>query len=137
MRPEDWLPAKSQWADIADLSCSAAPLLPRKGIDAATHCSGRTRYRRIGRHLIGSQVFDHWRDPDGYLVEHFIDSDMFDCSIEPDCSPLTASGLRQWGSMPGKDFLGIDFKALRHEAGSILDALKSRDTNSTFADCWQ
>jgi hypothetical protein len=102
-------------------------LLHRKGIDAATNWSRRTRYRRIGRHLIGSQIFDYWRDPDGFLVEHFIDSDMFGCTIEPGWSPLTASGLRQWGSMPGKDFLGIDLKALRHEAGSILNALNSRD----------
>ena len=25
----------------------------------------------IGRHIQGSQIFDYWRDPDGFLVEHF------------------------------------------------------------------
>ena len=25
----------------------------------------------IGRHIEGSQIFDYWRDPDGFLVEHF------------------------------------------------------------------
>ena len=33
----------------------------------------------IGRHILGSQIFDYWRDPDGFLVEHFSDGDMFDC----------------------------------------------------------
>src|SRR5699024_11102909 len=34
----------------------------------------RLGYRRswgIGRHIQGSQIFDYWRDPDGFLVEHF------------------------------------------------------------------
>ena len=35
--------AMSQWAAIADRSCAASPLLSRKGIDAATNSSGRTR----------------------------------------------------------------------------------------------
>ena len=38
-------------------------------------------YRRswgIGRHIQGSQIFDYWRDPDGFLVEHFSDGDLFD-----------------------------------------------------------
>ena len=25
----------------------------------------------IGRNIQGSQLFDDWRDPDGFLVEHF------------------------------------------------------------------
>lgn len=43
-------------------------------------------YRRswgIGRHNQGSQIFDYWRDPDGFLVEHFSDGDMFDSSSLP------------------------------------------------------
>ena len=37
----------------------------------------------IGRHIQGSQIFDYWRDPDGFLVEHFADGDMFDNTLEP------------------------------------------------------
>ena len=29
----------------------------------------------IGRHIQGSQLFDYWRDPDGFLVEHFADGE--------------------------------------------------------------
>ncbi|MEU4601117.1 VOC family protein [Nocardia sp. NPDC023988] len=67
-------------------------------------------YRRswgIGRHIQGSQIFDYWRDPDGFLVEHFTDGDLFDSSLEPGWAPMTASGLAQWGPPATKDFLGI------------------------------
>ncbi|MFD1814348.1 VOC family protein [Rhodococcus gannanensis] len=67
-------------------------------------------YRRswgIGRHVQGSQIFDYWRDPDGFLVEHFSDGDLFDNTLEPGWAPMTASGLAQWGPPATKDFLGI------------------------------
>ncbi len=52
----------------------------------------------IGRHIQGSQIFDYWRDPDGFLVEHFSDGDLFDNTLEPGWAPMTASGLAQWGA---------------------------------------
>jgi catechol 2,3-dioxygenase-like lactoylglutathione lyase family enzyme len=61
----------------------------------------------IGRHVEGSQIFDYWHDPDGLLVEHFADGDLFDASLEPGWSPMTASGLAQWGVPATKDFLGL------------------------------
>jgi catechol 2,3-dioxygenase-like lactoylglutathione lyase family enzyme len=67
-------------------------------------------YRRswgIGRHIQGSQIFDYWRDPDGFLVEHFSDGDLFDSTLEPGWAPMTASGLAQWGPPATRDFLGI------------------------------
>ncbi|HVQ98619.1 MAG TPA: VOC family protein [Mycobacterium sp.] len=81
----------------------------------------------IGRHIQGSQIFDYWRDPDGFMVEHFSDGDMFDCTLEPGWAPFTASGLSQWGPPITKDFLGINPKALPYEARSMIDAL--RDDN--------
>lgn len=81
----------------------------------------------IGRHIQGSQIFDYWRDPDGFLVEHFADGDMFDSTLDPGWAPFTASGLAQWGPPATKDFLGINPKALPHEALSTLHAL--RDDN--------
>lgn len=85
-------------------------------------------YRRswgIGRHILGSQLFDYWRDPDGFLVEHFSDGDLFDCTLEPGWAPMTASGLAQWGPPATKDFLGIKpGRALLQELGAILRALR-------------
>jgi hypothetical protein len=71
---------------------------------------GEHGFRRswgIGRHIEGSQIFDYWRDPDGLMVEHFADGDLFDNTLEPGWSPMTASGLAQWGPPVTKDFLGL------------------------------
>jgi len=87
--------------------------------------SGYFRSWGIGRHIQGSQLFDYWRDPDGFLVEHFADGDMFDNTLEPGWAPFTATGLAQWGPPVTKDFLGITPKALPHEALSVVNALRS------------
>lgn len=79
----------------------------------------------IGRHIQGSQVFDYWRDPDGFLVEHFTDGDLFDCSLEPGWDEMTASNLAQWGPPATADFLGIKpgRESLR-EAFSMIPAVR-------------
>jgi hypothetical protein len=78
----------------------------------------------IGRHVQGSQLFDYWRDPDGFMVEHFADGDMFDSTLEPGWAPFTASGLAQWGPPASKDFLGTNPKSLPHEVRSMIAALR-------------
>ena len=78
----------------------------------------------IGRHIQGSQLFDYWRDPDGFLVEHFTDGDLFDNSVETGWAPFTASGLAQWGPPVTRDFLGTDPKHARDELGAIVTALR-------------
>jgi len=85
---------------------------------------GYLRSWGIGRHIQGSQIFDYWRDPDGFLVEHFADGDMFDNTLEPGWAPFTASGLAQWGPPATKDFLGTDPKSARHELVSMITALR-------------
>jgi catechol 2,3-dioxygenase-like lactoylglutathione lyase family enzyme len=60
----------------------------------------------IGRHTLGSQIFDYWRDPDKFFVEHFTDGDMFDNIIDPGWEPLTGSSLAQWGPRVPQEFLG-------------------------------
>lgn len=90
-------------------------------------------YRRswgVGRHIQGSQIFDYWRDPDGFMVEHFTDGDMFDCSLEPGWSPFSASGLAQWGPAPSKDFLGTSSKSLPRELISLFGALRTNELDS-------
>ncbi|WP_244210566.1 VOC family protein [Amycolatopsis kentuckyensis] len=79
----------------------------------------------IGRHIEGSQLFDYWRDPDGFLVEHFSDGDLFDNTLEPGWAPMTASGLAQWGPPATADFLGVKpgKEALR-ELRAVFSALR-------------
>ncbi len=86
----------------------------------------------IGRHIQGSQLFDYWRDPDGFLVEHFADGDMFDNTLEPGWAPFTATGLAQWGPPVTKDFLGINPAALPHEALSVVNALRNNHNEFTL-----
>ena len=87
--------------------------------------SGYFRSWGIGRHIQGSQIFDYWRDPDGFMVEHFADGDLFDNTLEPGWAPLTASGLAQWGPPATRDFLGTDLKSARRELLSIITALRA------------
>lgn len=88
---------------------------------------GYLRSWGIGRHIQGSQLFDYWRDPDGFLVEHFADGDMFDNTVEPGWAEFTATGLSQWGPPVTRDFLGTDLKSARHEAASMLTALRGNN----------
>lgn len=67
---------------------------------------GYQRSWGIGRHIQGSQLFDYWRDPDRFMLEHFADGDLFSCDLEPGWAPMSASGLAQWGPPVTRDFLG-------------------------------
>ena len=61
----------------------------------------------IGRHVLGSQIFDYWADPERFFVEHFTDGDLFDNTVDPGWEPLTASGLAQWGPRVPAEILGV------------------------------
>ncbi|MFC4610422.1 VOC family protein [Streptomyces maoxianensis] len=69
---------------------------------------GYKRSWGIGRHIQGSQLFDYWRDPDHFMLEHFADGDLFSCDLEPGWAPMSASGLAQWGPPVTRDFLGTN-----------------------------
>ena len=51
----------------------------------------------IGRHILGSQVFDYWYDPDGFEIEHYADGDVFTSDFETCYSPLTFGSIWAWG----------------------------------------
>jgi hypothetical protein len=51
----------------------------------------------IGRHVLGSQLFDYWRDPDGFEYEHYTDGDVFTADHETEYSPLTFGSIWAWG----------------------------------------
>jgi len=52
----------------------------------------------IGRHLLGSQLFDYWFDPDGFEYEHYTDGDVFTADVETVYSPLEFGGIWSWGA---------------------------------------
>jgi catechol 2,3-dioxygenase-like lactoylglutathione lyase family enzyme len=58
----------------------------------------------VGRHLLGSQIFDYWRDPFGFRIEHYTDGDRVDDSHVPSIFSGSADETTQWGARPPKDF---------------------------------
>ena len=51
----------------------------------------------IGRHILGSQIFDYWRDPWGHTLEHWTDGDLMTASWgSRDATPMDLLGV-QWG----------------------------------------
>jgi len=58
----------------------------------------------VGRHLIGSQIFDYWRDPFGFRVEHYTDGDVINHEYKPERFTGTADQTTQWGMDPPREF---------------------------------
>ena len=58
----------------------------------------------VGRHILGSQVFDYWRDPWGHRVEHWTDGDVFDASAPTNIADLPTMLGHQWGPAAPADF---------------------------------
>ncbi len=52
----------------------------------------------VGRHIIGSQIFDYWKDPFGNELEHWTDGDLFTAADRPQKMPMSALLAVQWGS---------------------------------------
>ena len=56
----------------------------------------------IGRHILGSQIFDYWQDPWGFKLEHYCDGDVFTADAPMGVYPLSRDAMSQWGQkMPG------------------------------------
>jgi catechol 2,3-dioxygenase-like lactoylglutathione lyase family enzyme len=52
----------------------------------------------VGRHILGSQVYDYWCDPWGHVLEHFTDGDLLNAAHPTGVhDPATALGS-QWGT---------------------------------------
>ncbi len=58
---------------------------------------GRTAEWGVGRHILGSQVFDYWRDPWGHTLEHWTDGDLFTAADGSNVSSLQDLLGVQWG----------------------------------------
>jgi len=57
----------------------------------------------IGRHTLGSQIYDYWRDPWGQIHEHYTDGDLLDAAYVGGVhSP--EEGDSQWGPAMPADF---------------------------------
>lgn len=52
----------------------------------------------VGRHIMGSQIFDYWKDPFGNELEHWTDGDLFTAADPPQTMPMSALLAVQWGA---------------------------------------
>jgi catechol 2,3-dioxygenase-like lactoylglutathione lyase family enzyme len=66
---------------------------------------GARQYWGVGRHILGGQVFDYWKDPFNFTVEHWTDTDLLTASVPPQ-SHSVFEGINQWGPNPPDD---LDF----------------------------
>lgn len=53
----------------------------------------------VGRHILGSHIFDYWRDPWGFELEHWTDGDVLDASHPPGRHSMEVLLGTQWGEV--------------------------------------
>ena len=59
----------------------------------------------VGRHVLGSQLYDYWRDPYGNVVEHWTDGDLFNAATETGAVAITPENAPSfWGPAPPSPF---------------------------------
>jgi catechol 2,3-dioxygenase-like lactoylglutathione lyase family enzyme len=62
--------------------------------------AGRAAEWGVGRHILGSQVFDYWRDPWGHTLEHWTDGDLFTAADPSGIATVNDLLGVQWGPAP-------------------------------------
>lgn len=51
----------------------------------------------VGRHILGSQVFDYWQDPYGNKIEHWTDGDLLSADAGQNVQDIATMIGGQWG----------------------------------------
>ena len=60
----------------------------------------------LGRHVLGSQVYDYWKDPWGRVHEHWTDSDRLNSDNKPNLVAVEDGLNSQWGEPAPDAFIG-------------------------------
>jgi len=58
----------------------------------------------IGRHILGSQIFDYWQDPWGDKHEHYCDGDLFTADLPMGVHAVSREAMAQWGPVMPRSF---------------------------------
>ncbi|KAH6970459.1 Glyoxalase/Bleomycin resistance protein/Dihydroxybiphenyl dioxygenase [Ilyonectria sp. MPI-CAGE-AT-0026] len=67
----------------------------------------------VGRHILGSQIFDYWRDPSGFIIEHYTDGDLV--NVHAGTKRGIAGPLSVCGPEMPPEMTEDGVKATRHE----------------------
>lgn len=51
----------------------------------------------VGRHILGSQIFDYWFDTSKFILEHYVDGDQVNCETPITRDVASPDGLYIWG----------------------------------------
>jgi len=65
------------------------------------HNQGHQHQWGVGRHILGSQIYDYWLDPHGHMLEHWTDGDLFNNETPPNHAGLDTLLGSQWGPTSG------------------------------------
>ncbi|CAD6568260.1 MAG: hypothetical protein CYPHOPRED_002456 [Cyphobasidiales sp. Tagirdzhanova-0007] len=67
---------------------------------------GYTSSWGVGRHILGSQLFDYWFQPEGkFMIEHYADGDVVNDSHVTGTLPASDEALAVWGPAVPEGFL--------------------------------
>lgn len=58
----------------------------------------------LGRHILGSQIFDYWQDPWGAKHEHYCDGDLFTAEQPTGVHAASREAMAQWGQAMPRSF---------------------------------
>ncbi|EKO3536465.1 hypothetical protein K1L80_003071 [Vibrio fluvialis] len=84
------------------------------------HAKGWKHFWGIGRHSLGSQLFDYWLDPYGSEHEHYADGDLFTADYAPRYSPMNTAGVWMWGEDVPPKMLPKPSLSVLWRAGCLL-----------------
>ncbi|MDF1782317.1 MAG: VOC family protein [Alcanivoracaceae bacterium] len=84
----------------AQYSHSAFELVDQDAVGMGQRILRERGYRHawgMGRHVLGSQIFDYWQDPWNAKHEHYCDGDVFTANVPMGVHPVSAEAMSQWG----------------------------------------
>ena len=71
----------------------------------------------VGRHVMGSQIFDYWYDPGRFIMEHYVDGDLLDDTEETHVSVASPNTLYIWGKSWGTPSVELRPEDLTRQLG--------------------
>ena len=61
----------------------------------------------VGRHVMGSQIFDYWFDPARFILEHYVDGDLLDQSEPTHHTKAGPDSLHVWGTLHSHSLFSV------------------------------
>ncbi|MDT8989367.1 VOC family protein [Curvibacter sp. APW13] len=94
--------------------------------------AGHEHFWGIGRHVLGSQLFDYWSDHDKHQFEHYTDGDVFTADRPTHYVPFAPGSIWAWGDDAPREIfpqksLGMLWRAIQLVRRRVysLDKLKA------------